>query len=178
MGLGHGYLARLWLFTVQKHILTLKSYQEYPSDYFPKTESQILNSLKEAEQAKFFRNIIQASSVKEAAQCIMQQGSNWLEFPKFFAAGSNWLEFAKFFAANEIASHINVSFFRKSCCEETLKTKSLQQNYSVILFSFQISVFVWQNLKALFDSPSYRKEKIIILRKWTCKCNQVQIPNL
>ena len=89
MGFGPGYLARLWPFTVRKHILTLKSYQEYPSDYFPKTESQILNSLKDAEQARFFRNIIQASFVKEAAQCIMQHGSNWLEFPKFFAAGAD-----------------------------------------------------------------------------------------
>ena len=71
------------------NIPTLKSYQEYPSDYFPSAESQILNSLKDAEQAQFFRNIIQASFVKEAALCIMQHGSNWLEFPKFFAAGAD-----------------------------------------------------------------------------------------
>ena len=89
MGFGPGYLARLWPFTVQKHILTLKSYQEYPSDYFPETESQILSSLKDAEQAQLFRNIMQASVVKDVAQCIMQYGSNWLELPKFFAAGAD-----------------------------------------------------------------------------------------
>ena len=89
MGNGPGYLARLCSFTVRKHILTLKCYQEYPRDYFPETESQILNSLKDAERAQFFRSIIQASFVKEVDQCIMQHGSNWLEFLKFFATGAD-----------------------------------------------------------------------------------------
>ena len=64
MGFCLGYPARCWPFSVRKHILTLKSYQEYPSDYFPKTESQILNSLKDAELTQFFRNII-SSLIKQ-----------------------------------------------------------------------------------------------------------------
>ena len=39
MGLDAGYLARLWPFTVRSHILSIKSYQEFPEKFFPATEA-------------------------------------------------------------------------------------------------------------------------------------------
>ena len=89
MDSGPGYLARLWPQTVRSHILKLKSYQQFPSTFFPKTEKQLLNSLKESQHIKFFRSSIQDPLLKEGIQCISQHGSNWLEFPKFFAAGAD-----------------------------------------------------------------------------------------
>ena len=89
MGFGPGYLARIWPLTVREHILTLECYKEFPCDYFPKTENQLVNSLKDISHQDFFRNHIQAPFLKEAIQCITQHGSNWLEFPKMFAMGAD-----------------------------------------------------------------------------------------
>ena len=94
MGFGPGYLARLWPFTVRQHILTLKSYQEFPEKFFAKTETQSSSSLKDADHIKFFGdNTIQSPFLKGAVVSVTAHGGNWLEFPKVFAAGadSRWI---------------------------------------------------------------------------------------
>ena len=69
-----GYLARLWPFTVRSHILSIKSYQEFPEKISPATEVHLGNSLKDVDHANFFRNNIQAPFLKEAAASITQHG--------------------------------------------------------------------------------------------------------
>ena len=55
MGFGPGYLARLWPFNVRKHMITMKSFQEFPKKFFPETESKLFNSLKDVDHSNFFR---------------------------------------------------------------------------------------------------------------------------
>ena len=90
-GFDPGYLARLWPITIREHILTLECYKEFPCDHmhFPKTENQLVDSLKDINHQDFFRNHIQTPFLKEAIQCITQHGSNWLEFSKVFAMGAD-----------------------------------------------------------------------------------------
>ena len=89
MGSGPGYLARLWPFNVRKHMITMKSFQEFPKKFFPETESKLFNSLKDVDHSNFFRKNIQASFLKEASASITEHGESWLEFPKLFAAGAD-----------------------------------------------------------------------------------------
>ena len=77
MGLDAGYLARLWPFTVRSHILSIKSYQEFPEKFFPATEATWGNFLKDVDHANVFRNNIQAPFLKEAAASITQHGGSW-----------------------------------------------------------------------------------------------------
>ena len=88
MGFDAGYLARSWPFKVRSHILSIKSYQEFPEKFFPATEVHLGISLKDVDHANFFRNNIQVPFLKEAAASITQHGGSWLEFPKFFSAGA------------------------------------------------------------------------------------------
>ena len=73
----------------------MKSFQEFPEKFFPETESQLFNSLKDVDHSKFFRNNIQALFLKEASASITELGGSWLESPELFAAGadSRWNHF-------------------------------------------------------------------------------------
>ena len=70
MGFDAGYLARLWPFTVRSHVLSIKSYQEFPEKFLPATEVHLKNSLKDVDHAEFFRNNIQVPFLKEAEASI------------------------------------------------------------------------------------------------------------
>ena len=84
-----GYLARLWPYSVRQHILQLKSYEEYPDKFFPKTLKLKFNSLKDREQSEFFSKHIQAPFLREAVLSVTEHGGSWLMFPKLFAAGAD-----------------------------------------------------------------------------------------
>ena len=121
MGVDAGYLARLWPVTVRSHIVSIKSYQEFPEKIFPATEAHLGNSLKDVDHANFFRNSIQAPFLKEAAASITQHGGSWLEFPKLFAAGAD--------------SHWNNLFLRSVL--RNLNSLSQTGNTFFIIFLFQ-----------------------------------------
>ena len=67
-----GYLARLWPYSVRQHILQLKSYEENPDKFFPKTLKQKFNSLKDHRQSEFFSKHIQALFLREAVLSVTE----------------------------------------------------------------------------------------------------------
>ena len=87
MGFGPGYLDRLWPFTVRQHILTLKSYQEFPEKFFAETEIQSSNSLKDADHIKFFRDYIQAPFLKKQQFLSQLMEAIGLNFQRFLQLG-------------------------------------------------------------------------------------------